>query len=98
MNRAPYQIADLAAVVALVALVSWALAWLGPALDDLDATQRTAQTAVDAQTQADLDWHRDMAAAALCRQQHGEASFTWTAAGELVCIPRHGKKVLASNP
>ena len=89
---------DLILVTAVVLAIAYLLGVFGPGLDDLDATRLTAQAAVDAQTQADLDWHRDMAAAALCRSQHGETSFTWTAAGDLVCIPRHGKKVLASNP
>ena len=46
---------------------------------------------VDAKRDAARTQRRDLAAAALCREQHGEATFTWTAADQLVCIPRKGK-------
>lgn len=36
---------------------------------------------------------REMQAAQHCREAYGDASFTFTASGELVCIPRHGKAV-----
>lgn len=47
----------------------------------------------DAQRQASEADRRDMAAAEICRLEHGEAGFTWTAAGALVCLPRRGKPV-----
>jgi Tfp pilus assembly protein PilV len=53
------------------------------ASEALHADQKLAQSAL----------RRDMAAAALCREQHGESSFVWTEAGMLVCIPRHSIKV-----
>lgn len=101
MNRAPYQIADLAAVIAMVAVISWALAWLGPALDDLDAKQRSAIAAADAEQQAQAEFRKELAEAAMCRQEHGESMVTHTASGETVCIPRgyiHRRNQLASNP
>ena len=70
----------------------------GPALDSHASEWPQSQALVDAQRAAVREFHKDMAAAKLCRQEHGESSFTWTAAGELVCIPRHGKRQLASNP
>ena len=75
------------AILALYAVVQQADAqdhsaeW--QASEALDAEQRLAQSTL----------RRDMAAAALCREQHGEASFVWTEAGMLVCIPRHSFKV-----
>ena len=41
----------------------------------------------------DEDLQRDIDAAKRCREEHGEAGFTWTAAGALVCLPRRGKPV-----
>jgi hypothetical protein len=87
---------DVLMVVTVAGFICWLLGVFGPGLDERDMRQSAALS--DAQRQAERDLRRDMAAAALCREQHGEAGFTWTAAGELVCIPRHGKKVLASNP
>jgi hypothetical protein len=84
---------DVLMVVTVAGFICWLLGVFGPSLDERDSASSR-----DAQTQAQREFKRDMAAAALCREQHGEAGFTWTAAGELVCIPRHGKKVLASNP
>ena len=34
----------------------------------------------------------------ICRELQGESGFAWTAEGKLVCIPRHGKRQLISNP
>ena len=81
---------DVLMVVTIAGFLCWLLGVFGPGLDTTPPTEE--------QTQAQREFKRDMAAAKLCREQHGEAGFTWTAAGELVCIPRHGKKVLASNP
>ena len=78
---------DLIACIALVAFITWLLGVFGPQID-----ARTAD-----QVQASKDFDRDMRAAAYCRQLHGEASMEWSASGELVCIPRQGKKVIASN-
>ena len=93
MNRFTGPLFDLILVTAIVAAIAYLLGVFGPSLDERDSASSR-----DAQTQAQRDTRRDLAAAALCREQHGETGFTWTAAGELVCIPRHGKKVLASNP
>ena len=57
---------------------------------DLKAAQKQA---TEAEKQAQSELRRDFAAAALCREQHGESSFVWTEAGMLVCIPRRGGKV-----
>ena len=80
-------------------LICYLVGVFGPALDSHHASEwPQSQALVDAQRAAVREFHKDMAAAKLCRQEHGESSFTWTAAGELVCIPRHGKRQLASNP
>ena len=55
----------------------------------------TALALEDAQRAEAAALRRDLAAAKLCREEHGEASFTWTQAGQLVCIPRRGRAVLA---
>ena len=94
----PYRLLDVICVAALVGLFTFLLAFVGPSLDDHSAEMRSTQALSDAQKQAARELRRDMAAAALCREQHGEAGYQFTAAGELVCIPRHGKKTLASNP
>ena len=96
--RTPYRLFDLALVAVGVLTISVLLGFVGPHLDDHGGEMRQSQNLSDAQRQAQRELHRDLAAAALCREQHGEASYQWTAAGELVCIPRHGHKVLASNP
>lgn len=49
-----------------------------------------SQALIDAQKQAAAELRRDLAAARICRETHGEASFAWTHDGELVCIPRRG--------
>lgn len=53
-----------------------------------------ADDVTTARAQAQSDYRRDMAAAALCREQYGEATYTWTQRGELVCTPRHGKSTV----
>ena len=77
-----------------VALLAFALA----ASHHLDVDGHSDEWATsaslgDAQRQAAADLRRDLAAAELCRIEHGEAGFTWTAAGALVCLPRRGKPV-----
>lgn len=73
-----------------------ALSWLGPiALDGMDdhhAEHATAASLLEAQRAEAAQLRRDMAAARLCREAHGEAGFTWTVDGQLVCVPRRGIK------
>ena len=78
---------DLIACCVLVALITWLLGVFGPALD-----QKTA-----AQVQAAVELDRDLKAAAFCRREFGEASMVHTERDEIVCIPRRGKSVTASN-
>lgn len=76
-----------------VAAFTVALAWLGPiALDDNHAEHATAASLLEAQRAEAAQLRRDMAAARLCREAHGEAGFTWTVDGQLVCVPRRGSK------
>ena len=93
----PLRLVDLLIVICSTALLCWLLGVFGPALDSHVGEWPQSQALVDAQRSAISTFKRDMAAAKLCREAHGEASYTWTAAGELVCIPRRGKRVLASN-
>ena len=74
------------AIVALYAVVAHLD---GP--DDLTTAQAIAADATEAQHRLDAPLRRDLAAAKLCREQHGEASFTWNSKDQLVCIPRRGK-------
>ena len=62
-------------------------------VDDHSDEWATSASLGDAQRQASAEDRRDLAAAELCRLEHGEAGFTWTAAGALVCLPRRGKPV-----
>lgn len=69
------------------------LAWFGPSVLDDNSAEWSASTELKAaQADAQRALRRDMAAAALCRQQHGEAGFTWTADARLVCVPRRGAR------
>lgn len=68
------------------------LSYLLDAPSELRAAVATAAAVTDAEQQAARDLRRDLAAARLCREQHGEAGYTWTEAGALVCIPRRGKR------
>lgn len=68
---------------------------LGPTIDSLDEIRATQDSLTDAQRQARAEFARDLAAAKLCREQYGEASFSWAAAGELVCTPHRSKTVSA---
>lgn len=64
-------------------------------LDDHGVEQAVADDLELAQAQAAATLRRDLAAARLCRQQHGEAAYTWAADGALVCIPRRGPRTVA---
>jgi len=77
-----------ALTVAYVIAFAAALAGLGPALDSKSTT--------DAQLAARTSLHRDLAAAELCREEFGAgATFQFTAANELVCIPVRAKQIAA---
>ena len=91
-------VVDLLIVILGALLICALVGVFGPALDNHASEWPASQALVDAQHAAVREFHKDMAAAKLCRQAHGESGFTWTADGELVCIPRHGKRQLASNP
>jgi len=87
-------------VLCLVGLIAWLLAYFGPWLDDIDAATTSAITAADAERQAQAEFHKDLAAAKLCRETVGESLVSWNADGELVCIPRgyiKRRNQLASN-
>ena len=71
---------DVLMVVTIAGFLCWMLGVFGPGLDTTPPTEE--------QTQAQREFKRDMAAAKLCREQHGESLVSWSAAGELVCIPR----------
>lgn len=51
----------------------------------------------DAQAQAQAEMRKELAAAKLCRQAHGESGYTWTIDNQLVCLPRTGKSVIAKE-
>ena len=68
------------------ATLAAALLFIGPAMDAQGTNRERAQR----------EFRRDLQAAQFCREQFGEASYQWAESGELVCIPRHGKKVVAS--
>jgi len=95
--RTPYLMTDLAWVAAAVAAIVCVTAYLGPSIDDIAADLAVQQSIVDAQEQARSELRRDLAAAKLCREIHGEAGYQWTAAGQLVCTPRKGKPTPANK-
>ena len=84
---------NLAMAAAICACLS--LAHLLDAPGELRAVADTASATTDAEHQAAADLRRDLGAQKLCRDAHGEASFRWTPAGQLVCKPRRGKQVAA---
>jgi hypothetical protein len=96
----PLRLVDLLIVICGAALLCWLLGVFGPALDAHASEWPASQALVDAQRAAVREFNKDMAAAKLCRETHGESLVRWTAAGELVCVPRHSKQAqrLASNP
>ena len=69
-------------VFALTAAFAYVLGGLGHQLDAHSSTEDAASE----------DYRRDLRAAQYCRETHGESTFQWANSGELVCIPRHGKK------
>lgn len=93
----PYKLRDLVNVTALVAILAGLLSFVGPAIDDYTAAADQAKAASEAEAQAARELRRDLAAAKLCRLSHGEAGFTWTASGQLVCIPRHGNRIVETD-
>ena len=91
---------DLLIVILGALLICYLVGVFGPALDSHASEWPASQALVDAQRAAVREFHKDMAAAKLCRETHGESLVRWTAASELVCVPRHSKQAqrLASNP
>ncbi len=87
-------ITNLIATVAITLLIGTALS-TAHLLDEQDGRAEMAQARQLEQQQREeaRALRRDLAAAAMCREQHGEAGYTFTEAGQLVCIPRHGRKV-----
>lgn len=86
---ATHRALDVLMVVCVTAFACWLLGVFGPSLDAYDSGSTNA-----ARSQAKRELRRDLAAAKLCREAHGESSFQWTAADELVCIPRQGKHAI----
>ena len=74
------------AISMVLVLVAGALTE-GPRNEDM----AVAQDLSDAEKQAARDLRKEMAAAAMCREQHGESLVRWTEAGTPVCIPRRKK-------
>lgn len=82
---------DVLMVVTVAGFLCWLLGVFGPGLDTTPPTEE--------QTQAQREFKRDLAAAKLCRETVGESLIRYTAAGELVCVPRgyiHRKNQIAS--
>jgi type II secretory pathway pseudopilin PulG len=77
------------AMALVIVLIFAAIQQLGTSPDKERADVAADVTAARAQAQS--DYRRDMAAAALCREQYGESTYTWTQRGELVCTPRQGQ-------
>ena len=100
LKRIPTWLQDLIGVTVMVLVIVWLLGYYGPSLDRHASEWTESQALIDAQRAAVGAFKRDMAAAKLCRETHGESLVRWTAAGELVCVPRHSKQAqrLASNP
>ena len=96
-HRTPYRLRDVALIAGVVAAMACFTAYLGPSPDDIRADLAVQQSIVDAQEQARVELRRDLAAAKLCREIHGEAGYQWTAAGQLVCTPRKGKPTPAKS-
>lgn len=73
-------------IIVYVLAFAAALAGLGPALD--------SKSTADAQITSRTSLHRDLAAAELCREEFGTgATFQFTSANELVCIPVRAKQI-----
>ena len=80
-------------VMAAAIAACLSMAYLLDAPSEIEAMVATARAVTDAEEQAARELRRDLAAARLCRELHGEAGYQWSAAGEVVCIPRRGKRV-----
>jgi hypothetical protein len=78
-------------LLAAAIAVAMSSAYLLDGPNVISAEQAHYMSLVDSKREAARTVRRDLAAAALCREQHGEATYTWTAAEQLVCIPRKGK-------
>lgn len=85
-----HRLINLTLAAAIAACLS--ISYLLDAPGELRAVVATAAAVTDAEQQAARELRRDLAAAKLCREQHGEAGYQWTEAGALVCIPRRGKR------
>ena len=81
---------NLALAAAIAACLS--MAWMLDAPSDMQALIDTARASTDAEQQAARDLRRDLAAARLCRELHGDSGYQWSAAGEVICIQRSGKR------
>lgn len=66
-------------------------------MDDKRVEMEESASLLDAQRAAQLELKRDMAAARACRETHGESSFTWTADGQLVCVPRKPQRIAKAS-
>lgn len=55
---------------------------------DHRAEMAESQSLLDAQKQAQYELQKELAAAKVCRETHGNSAIAWTADGELVCVPR----------
>lgn len=64
---------------------------------DYSAEMAESQSLLDAQNAEQREYRRDMAAAKLCRETHGESGFTWTADGQLVCVPRKPQRLAKAS-
>lgn len=102
-DMTPHRLLNWLLATAIVAIIVGMQACDGAS--DVDTMRLSASDLADAQKQAKeaaraesaRQYRRDMAAAALCREEFGEASFTWTQRGELVCVPRRGNNKFAKN-
>jgi type II secretory pathway component PulJ len=75
-------------------LVFFAIGQLLDGPSDHNTEMAQAADLMQAQQEQDATLRRDLAAAQQCREQHGEASFTWNSHNQLVCIPRKGKATI----
>lgn len=55
---------------------------------DYSTEMAESQELLDAQKQAQRELQKELAAAKVCRETHGNSAIAWTADGELVCVPR----------
>jgi len=91
-DASPYRLRDLVWSAVAVLLVAGIIGVLGPTIDYSDEMAQSGALK-DAQNTAAAQLRRDLAAAAICREEHGESGYTWTEAGQLDCLPRKGKRV-----